>query len=52
MDYQFPSQLFPGFYNRGPPNSIFQHRAGGWGGYDRVTPVVSTGDPAADTVAL
>ncbi|TWW66896.1 RNA polymerase I subunit C [Takifugu flavidus] len=39
MDYQFPSQLFPGFYNRGPPDSVSQHRAGSWGGYDRVTPV-------------
>ncbi|XP_056874227.1 TATA box-binding protein-associated factor, RNA polymerase I, subunit C isoform X2 [Takifugu flavidus] len=44
MDYQFPSQLFPGFYNRGPPDSVSQHRAGSWGGYDRVTPVGGAGD--------
>lgn len=45
MDYQFPSQLFPGFYNRGPPDSVLQHCAGSWGSYGRVLPVVSPGGP-------
>ncbi|XP_060916988.1 TATA box-binding protein-associated factor RNA polymerase I subunit C [Labrus mixtus] len=36
MDYQFPQQLFPSFYNCGPPDSALKHRAGSWGCYDRV----------------
>ncbi|CAJ1071104.1 TATA box-binding protein-associated factor RNA polymerase I subunit C isoform X1 [Xyrichtys novacula] len=36
MDYQFPQQLFPSFYNRGPPDLAQQHCAGKWGSYDGV----------------
>ncbi|XP_028274274.1 TATA box-binding protein-associated factor RNA polymerase I subunit C [Parambassis ranga] len=38
MDYQFPQQLFPSFYNCGPPNSVLKHCAGNWGSYDGVRP--------------
>ncbi|KAI3362560.1 hypothetical protein L3Q82_012266 [Scortum barcoo] len=38
MDYQFPQQLFPSFYNCGPPDSVLKHSAGNWGSYDRVRP--------------
>lgn len=40
MDYQFPQQLFPTFYNSGPPDSVLKHCAGNWGCYDRVRPQV------------
>lgn len=40
MDYQFPQQLFPTFYNSGPPDSALKHCAGSWGSYDRVRPQV------------
>ncbi|XP_034457395.1 TATA box-binding protein-associated factor RNA polymerase I subunit C isoform X1 [Hippoglossus hippoglossus] len=36
MDQQFPQQLFPSFYNSGPPDSLPEHCAGNWGCYDRV----------------
>ncbi|CAN9504705.1 unnamed protein product [Ophioblennius macclurei] len=35
MDVQFPPQLFPSFYNSGPPNSVLKHCAGDWGSYRR-----------------
>ncbi|TNN53577.1 TATA box-binding protein-associated factor, RNA polymerase I, subunit C [Liparis tanakae] len=38
MDYQFPQQLFPSFYNGGPPDFVLKHCAGNWGCYDRVIP--------------
>ncbi|KAM6975900.1 uncharacterized protein taf1c [Tautogolabrus adspersus] len=38
MDYQFPQQLFPSFYNGGPPDSVLKLRAESWGCYDRVRP--------------
>ncbi|XP_068191384.1 TATA box-binding protein-associated factor RNA polymerase I subunit C [Antennarius striatus] len=34
MDYQFPSQLFPSFYNSGPPDSV--QCATNWGSYNQV----------------
>ncbi|GAA6223583.1 TATA box-binding protein-associated factor RNA polymerase I subunit C [Lates japonicus] len=43
MDYQFPQQLFPSFYNCGPPDSVLKHCAGRWGGYDRVRPQGGSG---------
>ncbi|XP_033501972.2 TATA box-binding protein-associated factor, RNA polymerase I, subunit C [Epinephelus lanceolatus] len=43
MDYQFPQQLFPSFYNCGPPDSVLKHSAGSWGCYDRVRPQGSSG---------
>ncbi|XP_019967228.2 TATA box-binding protein-associated factor, RNA polymerase I, subunit C isoform X1 [Paralichthys olivaceus] len=36
MEHQFPPQLFPSFYNSGPPESVLRHCAGDWGCYDRV----------------
>ncbi|KAM8743873.1 uncharacterized protein taf1c isoform 1-T1 [Acanthopagrus schlegelii] len=42
MDYQFPPQLFPSFFNCGPPQSVPKHSIGDWGCYDRVRP---QGDP-------
>ncbi|XP_062269088.1 TATA box-binding protein-associated factor, RNA polymerase I, subunit C isoform X1 [Platichthys flesus] len=36
MDQRFPQQLFPSFYNSGPPDSLPEHCAGNWGCYDRV----------------
>ena len=41
MDQQFPPQLFPSFYNSGPPDSVLEHCAGNWGCYDRVRAEVS-----------
>ncbi|XP_072228706.1 TATA box-binding protein-associated factor RNA polymerase I subunit C [Leuresthes tenuis] len=38
MDYQFPHQLFPSFYDHGPPDLVLKHSAGSWGCYDSVTP--------------
>ncbi|XP_037608414.1 TATA box-binding protein-associated factor RNA polymerase I subunit C isoform X1 [Sebastes umbrosus] len=43
MDYQFPQQLFPSFYNCGPPDSAVKHCAGTWGSYGRVIPQGSSG---------
>uniref|UniRef100_A0A3Q2WYS7 TATA-box binding protein associated factor, RNA polymerase I subunit C n=1 Tax=Haplochromis burtoni TaxID=8153 RepID=A0A3Q2WYS7_HAPBU len=43
MDYQFPQELFPSFYNCGPPNLVQKHNAGGWASYDRVNPQVGSG---------
>ncbi|KAM9338364.1 TATA box-binding protein-associated factor RNA polymerase I subunit C [Symphorus nematophorus] len=43
MDYQFPQQLFPSFYNCGPPDSVLKHCAGRWGCYDRVRPQGGSG---------
>ncbi|TKS84114.1 TATA box-binding protein-associated factor, RNA polymerase I, subunit C [Collichthys lucidus] len=43
MDYQFPQQLFPSFYNSGPPDSVLKHCAGRWGSYDRVRPQGGSG---------
>ncbi|KAM4719852.1 TATA box-binding protein-associated factor, RNA polymerase I, subunit C isoform 1-T1 [Anableps anableps] len=43
MDYQFPQQLFPSFYNCGPPNLVLKHSAGGWGTYDGVLAQGGTG---------
>lgn len=43
MDYQFPQQLFPSFYNRGPPDTVLKHCAGNWGCYDLVRPQGSSG---------
>ena len=40
MDYQFPPQLFPSFFNCGPPQSVLKHSIGDWGCYDRVRPQV------------
>ncbi|KAM6986263.1 TATA box-binding protein-associated factor RNA polymerase I subunit C [Aplochiton taeniatus] len=33
MDYTFPSQLFPSYFNSGPPNLEIAHSVGGWGSY-------------------
>ncbi|KAF1377221.1 hypothetical protein PFLUV_G00198390 [Perca fluviatilis] len=43
MDYQFPQQLFPSFYNCAPPDSVLKHCAGNWGCYDRVRPQGTSG---------
>lgn len=43
MDYQFPQQLFPSYYNCGPPNRVWKHGAGGWGSYDGVLAQGGTG---------
>ncbi|KAM4532172.1 TATA box-binding protein-associated factor, RNA polymerase I, subunit C [Fundulus diaphanus] len=43
MDCQFPQQLFPSFYNCGPPNLVLKHGAGGWGCYDGVIAQGGTG---------
>ncbi|KAK5851652.1 hypothetical protein PBY51_023191 [Eleginops maclovinus] len=43
MDYQFPKQLFPSFYNCGPPDLVLKHCAGNWGCYDRVRPQGGSG---------
>ncbi|XP_040915318.1 TATA box-binding protein-associated factor RNA polymerase I subunit C [Toxotes jaculatrix] len=43
MDYKFPQQLFPSFYNDGPPDSVLKHCAGNWGGYDHVRPQGGSG---------
>ncbi|XP_058472746.1 TATA box-binding protein-associated factor, RNA polymerase I, subunit C [Solea solea] len=37
MDYKFPDQLFPSFYERGPPDKVLNHCAGNWGSYDKLT---------------
>ncbi|XP_076020057.1 TATA box-binding protein-associated factor RNA polymerase I subunit C [Genypterus blacodes] len=37
MDFQFPRQLFPSFYNSGPPDLVPNLCAGNWGTYDRIT---------------
>lgn len=41
MDYQFPRQLFPTFYNNGPPTAVLKECCGKWGSYDRVLPLVA-----------
>ncbi|KAM9820223.1 TATA box-binding protein-associated factor RNA polymerase I subunit C-like [Neosynchiropus ocellatus] len=39
MDYHFPEQLFPAFYNSGPPDPTVRPTGGGtWGSYDRLVP--------------
>lgn len=38
MDYKFPRQLFPSFFNSGPPAAVHTHSVGGWGAYGGVTP--------------
>ncbi|XP_008294182.1 TATA box-binding protein-associated factor RNA polymerase I subunit C [Stegastes partitus] len=43
MDYKFPEQLFPSFYNLGPPDSVSGFYAGSWGSYDRVRPQGGSG---------
>ncbi|XP_068562080.1 TATA box-binding protein-associated factor RNA polymerase I subunit C [Cebidichthys violaceus] len=43
MDYQFPQQLFPSFYNCGPPDLVLKHGAGNWGCYDGVLPQGGSG---------
>ncbi|XP_041666699.1 TATA box-binding protein-associated factor RNA polymerase I subunit C [Cheilinus undulatus] len=43
MDYEFPQQLFPSFYNCGPPDSVLKHCAGNWGCYDRLRPQSGSG---------
>uniref|UniRef100_A0A8C7Z9U3 Wu:fj64h06 n=1 Tax=Oryzias sinensis TaxID=183150 RepID=A0A8C7Z9U3_9TELE len=43
MDHRFPLQLFPSFYNHGPPNSRQKPCAGGWGSYERVIPQEGAG---------
>ena len=52
MDYQFPQQLFPSFYNRGPPDTVLKHCAGNWGCYDLVRPQVGqlSAEHAADHI--
>ncbi|KAG7473096.1 hypothetical protein JOB18_013787 [Solea senegalensis] len=37
MDSKFPDQLFPSFYERGPPDTAPNHCAGNWGSYDKLT---------------
>lgn len=41
MDFQFPRQLFPTFYNNGPPTAALKQCCGKWGSYDRVLPLVA-----------
>ncbi|KAM9841509.1 uncharacterized protein taf1c [Aulostomus maculatus] len=43
MDYQFPRQLFPSFYNRGPPGPVLNNCAANWGSYDGVIPQGDSG---------
>lgn len=43
MDYKFPQQLYPTFYNSGPPDSVLKHSAGRWGGYEQVLPQGGSG---------
>ncbi|KAK9532925.1 hypothetical protein VZT92_010285 [Zoarces viviparus] len=43
MDYQFPQQLFPSFYNCGPPDLVLKHGAGNWGCYEQVLPQGGSG---------
>ncbi|KAG7238976.1 hypothetical protein INR49_030308 [Caranx melampygus] len=44
MDYEFPRQLFPSFYNCGPPDSTAESSSGGnWGSYGRVQAQSSSG---------
>ncbi|KAI4816483.1 hypothetical protein KUCAC02_008809 [Chaenocephalus aceratus] len=43
MDYQFPEQLYPSFYNCGPPDLVLKHCAGNWGCYDGVRPQGGSG---------
>ncbi|XP_029371290.1 TATA box-binding protein-associated factor, RNA polymerase I, subunit C isoform X2 [Echeneis naucrates] len=44
MDYEFPQQLFPTFYNCGPPDSVPTGYGGGsWGSYGRVRPQGGSG---------
>ncbi|XP_047426372.1 uncharacterized protein taf1c [Mugil cephalus] len=49
MDYQFPPQLFPSFYNCGPPNSNLKHCAGNWGSYNGVRLESVSGLPSSWT---
>ncbi|XP_029025695.1 TATA box-binding protein-associated factor RNA polymerase I subunit C [Betta splendens] len=51
MDYEFPQQLFPSFYNCGPPDSVLKHTAGKWGTYNRVKPVGGSGPVSSWTFA-
>ncbi|XP_071322592.1 TATA box-binding protein-associated factor RNA polymerase I subunit C [Trachinotus anak] len=44
MDYEFPRQLFPAFYNCGPPDSVLKLCTGGnWGCYGRIRPQDGSG---------
>lgn len=43
MDYSFPEQLFPSFYNCGPPDPLPMYCCGSWGSYDRVRPQGGSG---------
>ncbi|KAI9519260.1 hypothetical protein NQZ68_030792 [Dissostichus eleginoides] len=49
MDYQFPEQLYPSFYNCGPPDLVLKHCAGNWGCYDRVRPQGGSGPLSSRT---
>lgn len=40
MDYQFPRQLFPSFYNSGPPTKLMERCGGNLGSYDKIIPEV------------
>lgn len=42
MDYQFPRQLFPTFFNNGPPTEVLKQCCGKWGSYDGVLPQVAS----------
>ncbi|XP_053709484.1 TATA box-binding protein-associated factor RNA polymerase I subunit C isoform X2 [Synchiropus splendidus] len=44
MDYHFPKQLFPSFYNSGRPDPTIRPTGGGtWGSYDRLIPQGGSG---------
>ncbi|XP_061590593.1 TATA box-binding protein-associated factor RNA polymerase I subunit C [Cololabis saira] len=43
MDYQFPHQLFPGFYNCGPPDVDLKVDPERWGSYNGVIPQGNVG---------
>ncbi|KAF3848735.1 hypothetical protein F7725_015232 [Dissostichus mawsoni] len=49
MDYQFPEQLYPSFYNCGPPDLVLKHCAGNWDSYDRVRPQGGSGPLSSRT---
>ncbi|XP_037122252.1 TATA box-binding protein-associated factor RNA polymerase I subunit C [Syngnathus acus] len=46
MDYSFPKQLFPSFYNNGPPGCTQKPCAGIWGSYDQVQPQGGSDPPS------
>ncbi|XP_051907044.1 TATA box-binding protein-associated factor, RNA polymerase I, subunit C-like [Hippocampus zosterae] len=46
MDYHFPPQLFPSFYNSGPPGGSQKPCAEIWGSYDLVQPQGGSGPPS------